>query len=162
VAADRGESGNPLDGQYFVPVEREADLGTNAMTNIFHKQNQFLRTTKMKLVHNLVEMDKVLDIDINDHIDIPHKYRTLRNILRIFRVNNNQVILMVEKTNTIGTYRFLYHENMEKYMVDLLSNIDDHIKDTGDWSACDKHYRFNSGEKVTPDDVMRSAGNSSF
>jgi hypothetical protein len=47
-------------------------------------------------------------------------------------------------------------------MVDLLSNIDDHIKDTGDWSACDNHYCFNSGEKVTPDDVMRSAGNSSF
>jgi hypothetical protein len=49
---------------------------------------------------------------------------------------------------------------MEKYIVDLPSNIDDHIKDTGDWSACDNHYRFNSGEKVTPDDVMR--GYSSF
>jgi hypothetical protein len=51
---------------------------------------------------------------------------------------------------------------MEKYMVYLLSNIDDHIKDTGDWSACDNHYRFNSGENVTPDDEMRSAGNSLF
>jgi hypothetical protein len=47
------ESGNPLGGQYFVPFGRRAYLGTNAMTNIFHKQNQFLRTTKMKLVHNL-------------------------------------------------------------------------------------------------------------
>jgi hypothetical protein len=47
------ESGNPLGGQYFVPVGCGEDLGTNAMTNIFHKQNQFLRTTKMKLVHNL-------------------------------------------------------------------------------------------------------------
>jgi hypothetical protein len=113
----------------------------------------------MKLVHNL---DEVLDIDLNDHVDTPHTYRTLRNILRSFRVKNNQVILMVEKMNTIGTYRFLSHENMEKYMVDLISNIDDHIKDTGDWSACDNHYHFNSGEKVTHDDVMRSAGNSSF
>jgi hypothetical protein len=51
---------------------------------------------------------------------------------------------------------------MEKYIVDLLSKIDVHIKDTGDWSACDNNYRFNSGEKVTPEDVMRSAGNSSF
>jgi hypothetical protein len=51
------ESGNPLGGQYFVPVGSRADLGTNVMTNIFHKQNQFLRTTKMKLVHNLGEMD---------------------------------------------------------------------------------------------------------
>jgi hypothetical protein len=69
---------------------------------------------------------------------------------------------MVEKTNTIGTFRFLYHENMEEYMVDLLSNIDEQIKNTGDCYACDNHYRLNSGEKVTPDDVMRDAGNSSF
>jgi hypothetical protein len=103
-----------------------------------------------------------LDIDLNDHVDIPHEYRTLHNILRSFRVKNNQVILMVDKTNIIGTYRFLYHENMEKYMVDLLSIINEHIKKTGYWDACDNHYRFNSGEKVIPDDVMRDAGNSSF
>jgi hypothetical protein len=65
---------------------------------------------------------------------------------------------MVEKTNTIGTYRFIYHENMDKYMVDLLSNIDEQIKDNGDWYACDNHYRFNSGEKVTPDDVVNTSG----
>jgi hypothetical protein len=156
------ESGNLLSGQYFVPVERGAYLGTNAMTNIFHTQNQFLRTTKMKLVHNLGEMDEVLDIDINDHVDIPHEYRTIRNIWRSFRVKNDQVIRMVEKTKTIDTYQFRYHKNMEKYMVDLLSNIDEHIKDTSDWSACDNHFRFNIREKVTPDDVMQSAGNFSF
>jgi hypothetical protein len=155
-------SGSPLGGQYFVLVGRGADLGTNAITNNFHKQNQFLRTTKMKLVHNLGEMDKALEIYLNDHVDIPHKYRTLHNILRSFRVKKNQVIFMVDKTNTIGTYRFIYHENMEKYMVDLLSNIYEHIKETGDWAVCGNHYRFNSGEKVTPDDVMRDAGNSSF
>jgi hypothetical protein len=51
---------------------------------------------------------------------------------------------------------------MEKYMADLLINIDEHIKDTGDSDACDNHYRFNSGKKMTPDDVMRDTGNSSF
>jgi hypothetical protein len=44
----------------------------------------------------------------------------------------------------------------------FLSNIDDHIKDTGDWDACDNHYRFNSGEKMTLDDMIRESGNSSF
>jgi hypothetical protein len=113
-----------------VPVGRGADLGTPAMTNIFHDQNQFLQTTKMKLVHNLGEIDDVLDIELNEHVDTPHEYRTLRNILRRFRVKDNQVILMEKKTNTVGMYRFLYHETMEIYMVDLLSNIDDHIKNT--------------------------------
>jgi hypothetical protein len=82
----------------------------------------------MKLVHNLGEMDEGLDIDLNDYVGIPHEYRTLGNILRSFQVKNNQVILIVEKTNTISTYRFLYNENMETYMADLLSNIDEHIK----------------------------------
>jgi hypothetical protein len=43
-------SGNPLANQYFVPVVRGGDLGTTAMTKIFHGQNHFLRSTKMKLV----------------------------------------------------------------------------------------------------------------
>jgi hypothetical protein len=51
---------------------------------------------------------------------------------------------------------------MERYMVDLLSNIDDDIKGTDDWSEYDSHYWYNTGEKRTPDDIMRSAGNSSF
>jgi hypothetical protein len=62
-------------GQYFVPVGRGVGLGTPEMTNIFHKQNQLLRTTKMKLVHNLGEMEGLLDIELNEHIDIPHGYR---------------------------------------------------------------------------------------
>jgi hypothetical protein len=157
------ESGNPLCGQYFVPVRRGADLGTTTMTNIFHEQNQFVQTTKMKLVHNLGEMDEVLHIELNEHIAIPHEYRTLRSIQCSFRIEDNHVIvLMVEKTNTVGTYRFFYHENLDKYMVDLLSNIDDHIKETGDWSACDNNYRYHIGEQVTPDNIMWSAGSSSF
>jgi hypothetical protein len=47
------------------------------MTNIFYKQNQFLRTTKMKQVHSLGEMDEGLYIDLNDHAETPHEYRTL-------------------------------------------------------------------------------------
>jgi hypothetical protein len=51
----------------------------------------------MKLVHNLGEMDEVLAIDLHAHVDIPHEYRTLRNILRSFRVKDNQVIIKVKK-----------------------------------------------------------------
>jgi hypothetical protein len=50
-------SGNPLANQYFIPVGRGADLGTTAMPKIFHGQNHFLRSTKMKVVHNLGDMD---------------------------------------------------------------------------------------------------------
>jgi hypothetical protein len=97
------ESGNPLGGQYFVPVRRGEDLGTPDMTHIFDNQNEFLPTMKMKLVHNLGEMDEVLDIELIEHVDTPRGYRTLRNILHSFQVKDNQAIFMVEKTNTVGT-----------------------------------------------------------
>jgi hypothetical protein len=47
-------------------------------------------------------------------------------------------------------------------MVDLLSNLDSHIKDIGDWEDINGHYRYNILEQVTPDDVMHSVKNSVF
>jgi hypothetical protein len=116
----------------------------------------------MKLVHNLGDMDEVLDLELSEHVDISDEYLTLRNILRSFKVKNTPVIRSVEKTNTPGTYRFLYDESMEKYMADLLSNLDSHIKDIGEWDDCDRQYRYNTMEKVTPDDAMRYTENSVF
>jgi hypothetical protein len=81
-------SGNPLANQYFVPIGRGADLGTTAVTKIFHGQNHFLRSTKMKLVHNLGDMDEVLDLGLSEHVDISDEYLTLHNILRSFKVKN--------------------------------------------------------------------------
>jgi hypothetical protein len=155
-------SGNPLASQYFVTVGRGADLGTTAMKKIFHGQNHFLRSTKMKMVHNLGDMDEVLDLKLNEHVNISDEYLTLQNILRSFKVKETPVILSVEETNTPGTYRFLYDETMEKYMADLLSNLDSHIKDIGEWDNIDGHYCYNILEQVTPDDAMRNTENSGF
>jgi hypothetical protein len=74
------------------------------MTKIFHGQNQFLRSTKMKLVHKLGDMDEVLYLELNEHVDISDEYLTLPNILRRFKVKGNPVILSVENTNTVGIY----------------------------------------------------------
>jgi hypothetical protein len=63
-------SGNTLASQFFVPGGRGADLGTITMTKIFHRQNHFLSSTKMKLVHNLGDMDEVLYLELNEHVDI--------------------------------------------------------------------------------------------
>jgi hypothetical protein len=51
---------------------------------------------------------------------------------------------------------------MEKYMADLLNNLDSHIKDIGEWNESDGHYRYNTMEQVTPDDVMCNTANSGF
>jgi hypothetical protein len=80
------ESGNPLGTQYLVLVGRGANLGSEVMRNLFLRQNQFLRNTKMQLVHNLNDMDEILSLDLHEHVDIDPEYLTLRNILRSFKV----------------------------------------------------------------------------
>jgi hypothetical protein len=81
----------------------------------------------MKVLHDLGDMEEVLDLELNEHVDISDEYLTLHNILCSLKVNVIPVILSVEKTHTLKTYCFLYEETMEKYMVDLLSNLDSHI-----------------------------------
>jgi hypothetical protein len=90
------ESGNPLGTQYLVPVGRGANLGSEVMRNLFLRQNQFLRNTKMQLVHNLNDMDEILSLDLHEHFDLDPEYLTLGNILRSFKVRGNPVIQSIE------------------------------------------------------------------
>jgi hypothetical protein len=78
------ESGNPPGTQYLVPVGRGANLGSEVMWNLFLRHNQFL--TKIQLVHNINDMDKILSLDLNEHVDLDPEYLTLRNILRSLKV----------------------------------------------------------------------------
>jgi hypothetical protein len=116
----------------------------------------------MILVHNLGDMDEVLDLKLSEHVDISDEYLTLRNILRSFKVKNTPIIRSVEKTNMPGTYCLLYDESMEKYMADLLSNLDSHIKDIGEWDDYDGHYHYNTMEQVTPDESVYTRKTRSF
>jgi hypothetical protein len=135
------ESGNPLGTQYLVPVGRGANLGSEVMRNLFLRQNQFLGHTNMQLVHNLNDMDEILSLDLNKHVDLDPEYLTLRNILRSFKVRGTPVIQYIERTAESGTYKLLYHVAMEKHVKDLMEGIDEHIRQIGDWETCDTHYR---------------------
>jgi hypothetical protein len=151
------DSGNPLGTQYLVPVGRGANLGSAVMRNLFLRQNHFLRNTRMQLVHNLNDMDEIISLDLNEHVDIDPEYLTLRNILRSFKVRGNPVFQSIERTAETGTYKFLYHAAMEKYVKDLMSGLDEHIRQVGDWATCDTHYRYHVHEKVTPHSQLTRA-----
>jgi hypothetical protein len=121
------ESGNPLETQYLVPVGRGANLGSEVMRNLFLRQNQFLRNTKMQLFNNLNDMDEILSVDLNEHVDLDLEYLTLRNIIRSFKVRGNPVIQSIERAAESGTYKLLYHTAMEKHVNGLMEGIDEHI-----------------------------------
>jgi hypothetical protein len=61
-----------------------------------------------KLVRNLGDVEEVLDLELNEHINISDEHLTLCNISWSFKVKGNQVIMSVEKTNTLGAYHFSY------------------------------------------------------
>jgi hypothetical protein len=79
------ENGNPLGTQYLVPVGHGSNLGSEVMWNLFLRQNQFLRNTNMQLVHSLNDMDEILSLDLNEHVDLDLEYLTLRNIYEATR-----------------------------------------------------------------------------
>jgi hypothetical protein len=111
----------------------------------------------MQLVHNLNDMDEILSLDLNEHVDLDPEYLTLRNILRSFKVRGNPVIQSIERTTESGTYKLLYHVAMEKHVKDLMEGIDEHIRQIGDWETCDTNYRYHVNEKVTPHSQLTRA-----
>jgi hypothetical protein len=133
-----------------VPVARGAHLDSEAMRHLFLRQNQFLQNTKMQPVHNLNDMDEILSLDLNEHVDLDPEYLTLRSILWSFKVWGNPVIQYIERTAESGTYKLLHHTAMEKHVKDLMEGIDEHIRQIGNWETCDTHYRYQVNEKVTP------------
>jgi hypothetical protein len=67
------------------------------------------------------------------------------------------MIQSIERTAETGTYKFLYHAAMEKYVKDLVAGIDEHIRQVGDWAKCDTHYRYLVNGKVTPHSQLTRA-----
>jgi hypothetical protein len=70
----------------------------------------------MQLVHNLNDMDEILSLDLNEHVDLDPEYLTLRNTLQSFKVRGNPAIQTIEQTAESGTYKLIYHAAMEKNM----------------------------------------------
>jgi hypothetical protein len=139
------ESGNPLGTQFVVPVGRVANLGIEVMWNLFLRQNQFLRNTKMQLVHNLNDMDEIISLDLNKYVDLDPEYLTLRNILRSFKVRRNPVIQSIERTTESGNYKLLYHTTMEKHVQDSMEHAILIIDIT---STKKSHHTVNSREQM--------------
>jgi hypothetical protein len=52
------------------------------------------------------------------------------------------LINAIEKTNTGGTYRFIFHEKKTESIDSMLNNLDATLDEIGAWGECDVHYRY--------------------
>jgi hypothetical protein len=106
------KNGGTLYGKTFIPFEKEGDMGDAIMTNVTQQQHKFLAETKQLIVHNLNNVDEIIEISLGEDVDMDPAGITLRDIFFTYHdKNGNRLIDAIEKTSTGGTYRFLFQQN---------------------------------------------------
>jgi hypothetical protein len=75
------KNGGTLYGKTFIPFEKEGDMGDAIMTNVIQQQKQFLAETKQRIVHNLNDVDEIIEIALGEDVDMDPAGITLRYIL---------------------------------------------------------------------------------
>jgi hypothetical protein len=106
------KTGGTLYGKTFIPFGKEGDMGDAIMTNVIQQQHKFLAETKQRIVHNLNNVDEIIEIALGEDVYMDPAGFTLRDIFFNYHdKNGNRLIDSIEKTSTGGTYRFLFQQN---------------------------------------------------
>jgi hypothetical protein len=108
------KNGGTLFGKTFIPFGKEGDIGDEVMTNIIQQQKKILRSTKQLIIQNLNDIDCPIDIISGSGEEIDAATISLLDVFYQFKDSEGkQLINAIEKTNTGGTYRFLFHEKKD-------------------------------------------------
>jgi hypothetical protein len=77
------ETGGSLFGKKFIPFGKEGDLGDGIMMAIISKKNRFLKNSKQCIIHNLNDIDKIVEISLADDLDMDMEASgvTIREVL---------------------------------------------------------------------------------
>jgi hypothetical protein len=63
-------TGGSIFGKKFIPFGKEGDLGDDIMTAIILKQNRFLKKSKQHIIHNLNDIDEIVEISLAYDVDM--------------------------------------------------------------------------------------------
>jgi hypothetical protein len=137
------KNGGTLFCKAFIPFGKEGDIGDEVMTNIIQQQNNLLRLTKQRIVQNLYDIDFSIYIISGSGEEIDAATISLRGVFYQYKDSEGkQLTEAIEKTNTGGTYRFLFHEKKTESIDNMLNNLDATLDEIGAWGECDIHYRY--------------------
>jgi hypothetical protein len=113
------------------------------MTNITQQQHNFLRSTKQRIVQNLNDIDCPIGIISGSVEEIDAATISLRDLFYQYKdAEGKQFIDAIEKTDTGGTYIFLFNEKKTESINNMLNNLDATLDEIGAWVECDVHYRY--------------------
>jgi hypothetical protein len=59
-----------LYGKPFIPFRKEGDMGGAIITNVIQQQNKILAETKQRIVHNLSDVDEIIEIALGEDVEM--------------------------------------------------------------------------------------------
>jgi hypothetical protein len=137
------KNGGTLFGKTFIPFGKEGGIGDQVMTNIIQKQNIFIHSTKQRIVQNMNDIYFPIDIVSGSGEELDAATISLLDVFYQYKDGEaKQWTDGIEKTNTGGTYRFLFHEKKIELIDIMLNNLDATLDKIGAWGDCDVHYRY--------------------
>jgi hypothetical protein len=107
------------------------------------QQHKFLAETKHRIVHNINDVDEIIEIALGEDVYMDPAGIMLRDIFFNYHdKNGKRLIDTIEKTSTGGTYRFLFQQNKTEEVDKMLEHIDETLTSIGDWEECHTHFRY--------------------
>jgi hypothetical protein len=143
-------------GKHFVPFGKSGDMGDSITTQIIHRQNAMLKSTKQRVLTNLNDIDAIIDMETPETATFGNNGSfTLREAFLSYKDDSGaSIISAIEATQTGGTYRLLFNENNRVSVDMILTDIDERLEAIVNWDDATVHYRY-----ITTDDVEVSGKN---
>jgi hypothetical protein len=148
--------GGPLVGKHFVPFGKSVDMGDSITTQIIHRQNAMLKSTKQRVLTNLNDIDAIIEMETPKTATFGNNGSlTLREAFLSYKDDAGAPIFSaIEATQTGGTYRYLFNDNNHAAVDMILTDIDERLEAIGNWDDATVHYIY-----ITTDDVEVSGKN---
>jgi regulator of replication initiation timing len=137
------KTGGNVFGKTSISFGKEGDIGDEVMTSMIQQQNNFLSSTKQRIVQNLNDIDCPINIVTGSAEDTDAATVTIRDILYQYKDDEGgQLFDAIEKTNKGGTYRFLFHESKIEIFDNMLNTLDATLDAFRASDDCDVHFRY--------------------
>jgi isopropylmalate/homocitrate/citramalate synthase len=131
-------------------------MGDSITTQIIHRQNAMLKSTKQRVLTNLNDIDATIEMETPETATFVHNSMfTLREAFLSYKDDAVESIFSaIEATQTGGTYRLIFNGNKHTAVDMILTDIDEKLKAILNWYDASVHYRY-----ITMDDVEVSGKN---
>jgi hypothetical protein len=118
-------------------------MGDSITTQIIHRQNEILKSTKQQVLTNLNVIDAIIEMETPETATFGHNGSfTLREAFLSYKDNAGASIFSaIEATQTGGTYRFLFNDNNRAAVDMILTEIDEKLEAIGNRDDAIFHYR---------------------